>query len=184
MSKFKEYIKKHFSFMNELGYKIQEDNNDNSFSFRKKKCKIDVLFNTIGYELTCQFSLDNGNYFLLQDVLMYEKIENFKGVYQVGDKSNLEKGIIYLSKVVKLILYKIDLSDMNNFQKVYQFRIDMRENLLKQYYIENDLKKAEDYWNKKKYKDAQEIFERHFNSLSKSQLKKLEYIKNHSQIFL
>ena len=53
----------------------------------------------------------------------------------------------------------------------------MADTLLEKYYIENDLKKAEAYWKKKEYDKAKELFEKYLDNLSKTQLKKLEYIK-------
>lgn len=43
----------------------------------------------------------------------------------------------------------------------------------------DDLKRAENYWNNKEYKKAGELFEKHADSLSNIQLKRLEYIKKH-----
>lgn len=43
----------------------------------------------------------------------------------------------------------------------------------------DDIKRAENYWNNKEYAKAGELFEKHFDSLSNTQLKKLEYIKKH-----
>ena len=48
---------------------------------------------------------------------------------------------------------------------------------------EDDLKRAEDYWNKKEYKKAKVLFEKHFDSLTQIQIKKLEYIKKHYSCF-
>lgn len=45
---------------------------------------------------------------------------------------------------------------------------------------ENDIKKAEYYWRNKEYTRAGELFEKHVGGLTKSQIKKLEYIKKHS----
>ena len=44
---------------------------------------------------------------------------------------------------------------------------------------ETDIKRAENYWKKQEYGKAGKLFEKHTESLTAVQLKKLEYIKTH-----
>lgn len=128
--------------------------------------------------MTCQFVDGAKNTFSLQDGLGYAEINEFKGLYLIPDKTEIEKGIIYLADAVKSLFNKIDLSDSMNFQNIYQYRVEMKKKLLDGYYFENDVKKAEECWGKGEYDKAQELNEKHFSSLSKAQRKKLDYIKN------
>ena len=178
MNQLKECVKRHFIFLNQYGYSISKANTADIISFMGKNNQIDVVFSAIGYELTCQFVDSDNHIFLLQDGLQYESIEEFKGLYQMASKDEIEKGVIYLAEAVKLLFQRIDVSDSLNFQKIYQFRVEMRKKLLEKYYLETDLKKAEEYWKNKEYDKAKELYEKNIEKLSKLQLKKLEYIRN------
>lgn len=70
---------------------------------------------------------------------------------------------------------KIDVCNETNFEKVYKFIIEKRNVLLDQYYIDLDLKKAEKYWAEKNYSLAKDLYQKHFDKLSKIQIKRLEY---------
>ena len=181
MNQLKECGKKHFDFLNQFGYSILEADTADKVSFIGKNNQIDVMFSAIGYELTCQFVDNDNNTFSLQDGLLYESIEEFKGLYQMASKEEFEKGVAYLAKAVKLIFQRIDVSDSLNFQKIYQFSVETRKKSLEKYYLEADLKKAEEYLANKEYDKAKELLEKNIEKLSKSQLKKLEYIRKAEQ---
>lgn len=178
MNQLKECVIRHFIFLNQFGYNISEATTSDKISFIGKNNQIDVIFSTIGYELTCQFVDSDNHIFSLQDGLQYESIVEFKGLYQMASKDEIEKGVIYLAEAVELLLQRIDISDSSNFQKIYQYRVETRKKLLDEYYIETDLKKAEEYWKSKEYDKAKELFEKNIEKLSRSQLMKLEYIRN------
>ena len=95
MNQLKECVKTHFYFLNEFGYTISEESSTDIISFIGKNNQIDVIFSTVGYELTCQFASGDNQIFSLQDGLEYESIEGFKGLYQIANKDDIEKGIIY-----------------------------------------------------------------------------------------
>lgn len=180
MSQFYELIKEHFSFLQQYGYICLEENSENIVSLVGKNNRIDIIFSTVGYELTCQF-VDNGkNAFTLQDGLRYVNIEDLKGLYQIASVKEIEKGIAYLADTAKILFNKINISDTTNFQRIYQYRLDMHKELLEDYYLKTDIKKAEECWKNGEYTKAQELFEKHINSLSKVQSKKLEYIKKNA----
>jgi len=71
---------------------------------------------------------------------------------------------------VENLFEKINISDARNFQKVTQYRINMRKQLLETYHRKNDIKRAEEYWKNKEYFKAQELYEKHVNSLSNVQI--------------
>lgn len=180
MEQFKEIVKKYFEFLNLMGYMTLEDSVAEVVSFRDENIRVDIMFSIIGYELTCQFVDKENKVFSLQDALAYEAIDEFKGFYQMANKADIEKGIAYLSEVVKIVFERINISNSVNFQKIYEFRVNRHKNMLENYYLETDLKRAEEHWRKKEYNEAQELFEKHIDYLSKSQLKKLEYIRKHT----
>lgn len=176
MNQISEYAEAHFAFLSKFGYILLKEKSDNMVSFVGKKNQIDIIFSAIGYEISCQFIDSDNNIFSLQDGLTYKDIQGFRGFYQIANKSEMEKGIIYLAEAVKKLFQEIDVSDSLNFQKICQFRIDTHKGSLKKYYAEIDLKRAEDYWEKKEYAKAKELFEKNNDHLSKTQRKMLEYI--------
>ena len=175
MSLFRECVKKHFDFLTRFGYIMSNDNNADIIKFIGKNNQLDVFFSKISYELTCQF-IDGDKTFSLQDGLEFGMIADYKGLYQVADKKEIEIGISYLAEAVKKLFERVDVSNPRNFQKIYQYRIDMHTKLLNQYYLETDLKKAEECWKRKDYAKAKEIFEKNIDYLSDSQRKKLDII--------
>ncbi len=178
MKQIRECAEKHFDFLKQFGYVILDDNDIDVISFRGKDNRIDITFSSVSYELTCNF-VDENKSFSLQDGLTFLAIEDYRGFYQLANKEEFEKGICYLAKAVENLFERIDISDSLNFLKIYQYSIDTHKELLQKYYLENDLKKAEDYWKKKEYAKAKELFEKNIDYLSNSQKKKLEYITNH-----
>ncbi len=177
MTQFNELVREYFSFLLRYGYIYLEENYENIVSFVGKNNRIDIIFSAVGYELTCQFVDKDKNTFTLQDGLGYVNIKNFKGLYQIANTKDIEKGIAYLANTVKILFDKINISDTMNFKKIYQYRLDMHKELLENYYLKTDIKKAEEYWKKGEYIRAQELFEKHIKGLSNAQVKKLEYIK-------
>ncbi len=177
MNQFNEFVRDYFSFLQQYGYICSDECSANIVSFVGKNNRIDIIFSVIGYELTCQFVDNSKNIFTLQDVLEYEKIKKFKGLYQIASKKDIEKGIAYLSNVVKILFDKINISDATNFQRIYQYRLDIHKELLEDYYFKMDIKKAEECWRNEEYTIAKELFEKHISNLSKAQIKKLEYIR-------
>lgn len=177
MSQLYEFTKNHFAFLQRYGYICSQADNENSVSLVGKNNRIDINFSVVGYELTCQFTADVKNTFTLQDAIRYVDIKEFNGVYQIPRKEEIEKGIIYLADVVKRLFDKIDISDTLNFQKIAQYRLDMHKELLEDYYCKIDIKRAEECWKNGEYSKTQELYEKHISSLSKAQIKKLEYIR-------
>lgn len=177
MSQFSKFVQIHFDFLYQYGYICLEEGFVDVVSFLGKNNQINIMFSAVEYELTCQFVDGNMKTFSLQDALRYATIKEFQGFYQIPSKREIEKGICYIAEAVKILFEKMDISDTSNFQKVYQFSIDLHKKLLDNYYLEKDIKKAEDYWENKEYAKAKELFEKHISYLSKMQLKKLEYIR-------
>ncbi len=178
MSQLYEFTQNYFAFLQRYGYIIcSQTDDENHVSLIGKNNRIDIYFSAVGYELECQFTDDAKNTFTLQDALGYVNIKEVKGLYQISGKEKIEKGIIYLADAVKRLFDKMDISDTLNFQKIAQYTLDMHKELLEDYYCKNDIKKAEEFWKNGEYSKAQELYEKHISSLSKVQIKKLEYIR-------
>ena len=175
MSELYELTKNYFVFLQRYGYLCSYRDDEKSVSLVGKNNRIDIDFSIVGYELTCQFIDDDKDTFSLQDALDYMDIKDVKGIYQLSRKEEIEKGIIYLANVIKRLFDRIDVSDKLNFRKIAQYRLDIHKELLESYYFKMDIKKAEEWWRKGEYSKAQELYEKHINSLSKAQIKKLEY---------
>lgn len=108
MGLLKNIVEIHFKFLYQFGYKILEKTPNNVMSFQGKNNRLDVEFSETDYEITCQF-IDNENQtFSLQDALSYVFIFEYKGMYQVSSKTEIENGVIYLSKAIKLLFEKIN----------------------------------------------------------------------------
>lgn len=176
MNQINKYAEIHFAFLYKFGYRLVKEKDDNAISFVGEKNQIEIIFSTVSYEITSQFIDNDNNVFSLQDGLEYISIREFKGFYQIPSKSEMEKGIIYVAEAVKVLFQKIDISNPYNFQKIYQFSINTHKDLLKKYYVDIELKKAEGHWERKEYVEAKELFEKNIDYLSEVQLKKLEYI--------
>lgn len=181
MRRFSKLVEKHFSFLGCYGYICVQDNSEESVCFAGENNQIDIIFSAIGYELTCQFVDSAKNSFSLQDGLGYVEIKEFKGLYQIPSKEEIEKGIIYLADAVKSLFDKIDISDTMNFQRIYHYRLDVQKKMLEEYYFTIDIKKAEEFWKKGDYSKTQQLYERHLGSLSKVQRKRLEYIRKNDE---
>ena len=65
------------------------------------------------------------------------------------------------------------------FRYICKQQVIEQQEKLRQYYLEYDLKRAEQFWKQKEYGRAKELFEKHLNNLSKVEKKKLEYAKRH-----
>ena len=179
MGQFYKYAQNHFTFLQRYGYVCSHMDDENRVNFVGKNNQIDISFSTIGYELTCQFIDDAKNTFTLQEALDFVEIKGFKGEYQIASKEDMEDGIVYLAGVVKRLFDKIDISDILNFQKIVQYRLGVQKKLLEDYYFKIDMEEAEECWKKGDFSNAQKLYEKHISRLSKTQIKKLDYIIKH-----
>lgn len=179
MNTLKEFCKQSFSFLSEQGYTLTS-NSDYLVNFTKNSTKIEISFDTISYELTCQFENSENKIFTLQDILSYGEFSDLKGMYQLGNKSQLLQGVKYLAGVIKVAIKKYDVTNAGIFNELYEYRLKTRETLLNQYYLETDMKKAERLWKEKKYNETKQLYEKHKDNLSKTQNKRLEYLNNNT----
>ena len=166
-------------FLCNIGYEFSVNNTLNIVCYKGKINRIEIVYAEIQYEISCEFIDTEGKNFSLQDALKYIKEEGFKGLYQLNNKEDIEKAVIYIADVVKYLLSKIDFSEEKNFEDIYRYTKDMYIDHLKKYYVEIELKQAEEFWKKQEYNKAKILLEKNNKYLSQTQNKKLEYIKKH-----
>lgn len=179
MDSYRKNVIGYFMFLKGLGFEVLEKTDDNIVSFQGKHNRLDVEFYPIGYEIECLFVDNNNKSFWLQDGLNYIGLDEYKGMYQVANQQEIIKGVIYLARAVSILFSAVDIREQNNFNKIYLSAIANQDKLQSDYYIETDLKRADSFWDKKEYNKAQELYEKHESSLTKSQQLKLKYIKKH-----
>lgn len=177
MNTLKELCEQSFLFLYEQGY-LFVNNSEYVVYFKKNLTEIEINFDTISYELSCQFIQKKKRMFTLQDIVSYGEFNDLKGIYQLGDKSQLLQGVKYLANVIKIVLEKYDVSNSEVFNNLYEYRLETKEKLLTQYYFDTDMDKAEKLWKEKNYDEAKIIYEKHKVDLSKTQYKRLEYLNN------
>lgn len=177
MSDFSEMVSSKFGFLSDFGYIISPKESENVVVFKGENNNIIVALSKLSYEITCDFIDAENEGFSLHDALKFIGDNDVKGSYELRDKLQFEDGINYISVVLQDLFRQINLSDINNFRKVYCFTDDRRKYALASYYLQMELKKADLYWTMKKYSLAREIFEKNIDYLSRSQQMKLEYIK-------
>lgn len=178
MSELKELCKNEFTFLEDVGYSFIDANSDSNVGLKNGYCEIQIMFDVVGYELTCQFVSKGDYYFALQDALEYIPIKGLKGMYQIGDKSQMEKGVKYISDAIRRVMECVDINNNEIFNKIHQFRIEKHKELLEKYYLDTDMEKAEQLWNDKQYDKVKILYEKHKQRLTNSQKKKLECIIN------
>lgn len=176
MCDFYKFVVNYFTYFPQYGYILSNSNTDNKVVFKSKDNQIELFYSVAEYELSCQFT-DNFNYtFSLQDALDYLDIRDYRGIYQINSKEELESGVLFLSNIIKDLLDKVDISNSLNFQRIAQYTINVRKEMLEEYYFKKDIDEAEEHWKNKEYNTAKELYEKHNNRLAISQIRKLEYI--------
>lgn len=179
MNILKEFCERYFSFLSEQGYTLIS-NSEHVVNFRKNTTEIEIGFDTISYELSCQFKNSESEMFTLQDILSYGEFSDLKGMYQLGKKDQLLQGVKYLADAIQVVIDKYDVANTEIFNELYEYRLKTRKILLNQYYLETDMKKAEQLWKEKKYNETRQLYEKHKDNLSKTQNRRLEYLNNNT----
>jgi len=131
----------------------------------------------VGYEVSASFILKNTYIRVdLQDIIDYFKIKGI-GLYQIASLDKMNLGVEYLADIIKKVIREFDQNEETIVKKIYNTELETREKLLKEYYIETDLKEAEKFWKSKEYQKAKELYRKNIEYLSKVQSKRLEYIE-------
>ena len=167
----------YFEFLSVYGYRFVQDESDTNLIFSGQNNKVIIVFSEYAYEISCQFvDKQTQTGFSLQDALAYQGIDDLKGTYQIPDKNDLLKGLNYIAAVIQRVFSDLDISNLSVFEKVYNYTIEKRNQDLNEYYIKEELKKADTYWREKKYSEAIRLYQKNVEYLSRSQQKKSKYV--------
>ena len=129
-------------------------------------------------EITCRFvSNDTNSFAFLQEILDCWGVTSYKGIYQLSKRQDLEKGLLYLSEVLKMLFEKKNLSNPTVFRKLIKDIELRRQELLDLYYVREDIKKADLFFDNTEFEKAVILYRKHFNHLSEVQRKKLSIIE-------
>lgn len=177
MSNLNRLCKSNFLFLEDIGYQLAETDNDNISIFRKEYFEIHILFDEVGYELSCSLVWGGNKYFTLQNLLDFIPRKGAVGSYQIGDKMQMEKGIKYLSDIIKNNIMYVDIQEEVKFDQIYNHLMDKQKESLKEYYFKTDMENAEQFWNSKQYGKVEALYEKYEQKLSLLQKQRLKYIK-------
>ncbi|MBQ9519694.1 MAG: hypothetical protein IJR59_07355 [Firmicutes bacterium] len=164
----------YLSFLNQYGYRSTQEESEFCTSYIGNDNKVIIIYTQYSYEIICYFE-DNTTLksFSLQDALKYCSINNLKGIYQISNNNDLKKGLIYIANVIKKVYMDADISNPHIFNAIYDYVSKEREQALNEYYIQEELKKADNYWNNNNISEAYKIYLKNIEYLSLSQIKKL-----------
>ncbi len=68
----------------------------------------------------------------------------------------------------------VDISNSATFNKIYDFTVEKRNKALSDYYVKEELRKADSFFDKNDYYEAQRLYMKNMGCLSKVQLQKLK----------
>ncbi len=171
-------IEKHFAFLSAYDNYLFEE--DSECCVRCVGTINSILFEFSQYslEITCRLiSNDTNSYAFLQEVLDYWNIEGYRGIYQLSKRQDIEKGLLYLAEVLRMLFEKKKLSNPTVFQELIKDIEYRRKELLDAYYVKEDLKLADSLLEKEEFEKAITLYRKHFDYLSEVQRKKLEIIE-------
>lgn len=83
-------------------------------------------------------------------------------------------------QALKILFSKNNIACPENFRRVYEFKTRLHHQQLHDYYVSEEVKKADDYWKKQEYDKAKKIYEKYFDDLSNVQRMRLQIGKNKS----
>ena len=173
---FKDLVAYSFIYLIELGYQETYEEK-NVVGYIKDNFIVEITFEPIAYEMRASFILNNTDIRVdLQAILDYLEIKGI-GLYQIASLDKMNLGVEYLADIIKKVIRKFDQNEETVVEKIYNIELEVREELLKKYYIETDLKEAEKFWKSKEYQKAKELYMKNIEYLSKVQIKRLEYIE-------
>lgn len=164
-----------FDFLNRYGYHLIQEDSEPLVTYVGNINRVIIIYSDYSKEIYCQFEdIKTLKSFLLQDVLDYQCISDLKGLYQIPNNEELYKGLLYISNVMEKV-YKIeDISNPVSFNKIYDYTVEKRNQALNEYYVKEELRKADSFWDNNNYLEAQKLYIKNIGSLTKVQLKKLK----------
>lgn len=164
-----------FDFLKRYGYHLIQEDSENYITYAGNNNRVIIIYSEYSKEIYCQFE-DNETVksFLLQDALEYQCINDLKGLYQISKNEDLYKGLIYISNVIEKVYLAVDISNSATFNKIYDFTVEKRNKALSDYYVKEELRKADSFFDKNDYYEAQRLYMKNMGCLSKVQLQKLK----------
>ena len=178
---FKGNVHRAFDYLGKYGYKRVESIDESHVCYSCDNNKVYIFYSNYSYEISCYFSdCTEKKSFYLQEALNYAGLNEYKGIYQYANISDIQKGIFYISSAVEKLFRNIDLSISDNFDIVFEYSQKKHEKALKDYYASEEIKKAENYWNRKMFKEALPLFKNNYIYLTKSQKKKIEIMEKNN----
>ena len=163
-----------FDFLKRYGYHLIQEDSEYCITYAGNN-NIVIVYSEYSKEMYCQFEdIKTLKRFSLQDALDYQCINEFKGLYQISKNEDLYKGLLYISNVIEKVYLAVDISNAVFFDKIYDYSVEKRNKSLGDYYIKEELKKADSFFEKKNYSEAQRLYKKNMGYLSQVQSKKLK----------
>lgn len=170
-----------FDFLKQYGYHILNEDSETCITYVGTSNSVVIIYSEYSKEIYCQFEdIKTQNNFSLQDALDYQRITDLKGLYQISKKDDLYTGLRYISDVIKKVYLSVDISDSISFNKIFNYTLEKRNTALCDYYLKEELKRADTFFNEKKYYEAQKLYKKNELHLSQVQLKKLKICDNNT----
>ena len=138
---------------------------------------IGIVVNNYSYDIDTYVMLENdSNRLLLQTVLDYFEIVEFRGRYQFPSLNKTNSGVDYILRSVREVALRFEKSPVSIFKEIIIWCEDLAKKNLGSYAFLKDMEQAEKYWQEKEYEKAKELYSKNKEKLSDRQMKKLEYI--------
>ena len=164
--------------MEEMGFHLLKDEPYHVEYIRDELIVI-IFLDNHSYEVGVYFSLNNSSDRVsLHIALEYFGFDEFNSLYQLHSLDNVSIGFDYMLNPIREIITHLGKAYGSKMMDIMQWSEDARKKRLDDYYIDNDMKKAERYWKEKEYRKAKALYLKNKESLSGTQMKKLIYIKN------
>ena len=151
--------------------------NQYNVEYVKDELIVGIVLDSYGYEISAYFRLKNSsNNIPLQNALEYFGIEEFNGKYQLPTLDKIHLGLDYIEKPIEEIVIRLGETYESVFSDILIWYENNRKKRLEGYYFDTDMRRAEKYWKEKEYDKAIELYLKHKEKLSDTQIKKLNYI--------
>ena len=166
-----------FDFLERYGYRFIQENSGTCITYVGNNNRVIIIYSEYSKEIYCQFEdIKKLKSFSLQEALEYICISDLKGLYQISKNEDLYKGLLYISNVIEKVYLAADISNSVTFNKIYDYSAEKRNKALNNYYVEEELRKADSLFKKNNYLEAQRLYMKNISCLSKVQLKKLKIL--------
>ena len=151
----------------------------NLVRFQKQNLIVEICYEEVGYEISVYFSVDHTDICVPMTKLVEYYFINRTGLYQLPDQSeqSVKRGIEYTIGTILCILKMDTFRGVESIKYIYSLYKYEHKELLKKYYINEDLEKADNYWKNKNCEQAYHLYKKCEDHLSRVQLKRFQYLK-------